>query len=158
MRPGKKKGVLKTWGAGLLITIVLLALVHRPFVVRPTLVSLATGNSSQTAVSGLENTTGKGKRCAYVFYASDDAYACGALVNMARLQKTLPRDVDLIMVAFDSVSTSIREIATQRLDALVYNTSSFGKEYDMATLELKDNCRYSPVRQHSPVGHNRCAT
>jgi hypothetical protein len=95
------------------------------------LVSLGTEDDFDAPPATVGNTNGKGEKCAYVFYASDDTYACGALVNMARLQKTLPRDVDLIMVAFDSISNSIREIATQRLGALIYNSSSFGKEYDM---------------------------
>ena len=70
-------------------------------------------------------------RYAYVFYASNDAYACSTLVNMARLQKTLPENVDLVMIAFDSVSSPIRDVAVHHLGALLYNTSSFGKEFDM---------------------------
>lgn len=53
-------------------------------------------------------------RYAYVFYASNDAYACSALVNMARLHKTLPENVDLVMIAFDSVSSAIRDVAVRR--------------------------------------------
>ena len=72
---------------------------------------------------------------AYVFYASNDAYACGALINMARLRRLdggMPEGVGLILLASDVVSSSIRDIATNQLDGMVYNLSSFGGEYHMA--------------------------
>jgi len=35
------------------------------------------------------------------------------------------------MIAFDSVSSAIRDVAVHRLGALLYNASNFGKEFDM---------------------------
>ena len=132
MRRGNRISALKAWSACFLVSLVLLA-ISSPLILHSTsLVSLgAKTDFAAVPSTTVGNTNGIEKRCAYVFYVSDDAYACSALVNMARLQPTLPRDVDLIMIAFDSVSTSIREVATERLGALVHNTSSFGKEYDM---------------------------
>lgn len=74
-------------------------------------------------------------RYAYVFYVADDAYACGALVNMVRLREAdggLPGNVDLVMVAKDgAVSTAILEIAKRKLGAIIYPSSSFGPDADM---------------------------
>ena len=132
MRPWSRAGALNAWSAWFLISIALLA-ISSPLILHSTsLVSLGAQNDFEAVPPTMVgNTNGIEKRCAYVFYVSDDAYACSALVNMARLQPTLPRDVDLIMIAFDSVFTSIRDVATKRLGALVHNTSNFGKEYDM---------------------------
>jgi len=108
MRRRSRAGALKAWSAWLLISIVLLA-ISSPLILHSTsLVSLGAITDFETVpLTTVGDTNRLGKRCAYVFYVSDDAYACSALVNMARLQETLPRDVDLIMIAFDSVSPSI---------------------------------------------------
>ena len=145
MRSENRASALKARSACFLISIALLA-ISSPLILHITsLVSLATENDFEAVPpTTVRKTSGVGKRCAYVFYASDNAYACSALVNMARLQKTLPRGVDLIMIAFDSVSTSIREVATERLGALVHNTSRFGKEYDMGV----------PIGQHREKYHH----
>lgn len=111
---------------------IILSVITRPLTVDPSFMLLASENfSSRTSCKDRDNGNHTVGRYAYVFYASNDAYACSALVNMARLQRTLPEDVDMVMIAFDGLSLAIRDVATHQLGALIYNTSSFGKEYDM---------------------------
>ena len=67
-------------------------------------------------------------RFAYVFYAANDPYGCSALVNMARLRRLgggLPSNVDLVLIASDKLSPSIARAAVERIQARVYNASSF---------------------------------
>jgi alpha-N-acetylglucosamine transferase len=79
-------------------------------------------------------------RYAYVFYAAEDMYACSALVNMARLKRFgLPPNVDLIMIAHDTVSMAIQQAAQEKFGALIYETKSFGEETRMG----------SPIGSHS---------
>ena len=73
-------------------------------------------------------------RYAYVFYAAEDAYACSALVNMARLRRFgLPANVDLVMLAHDTVSSTLREVAQEKFGALIYESSSFGGDAAMSS-------------------------
>jgi alpha-N-acetylglucosamine transferase len=68
------------------------------------------------------------RRCAYVFYAANDGYACSAIVNMMRLRRLgegLPSDVDLILIASDGLSKEIRHVAIETAQAYVYNATSF---------------------------------
>jgi hypothetical protein len=67
-------------------------------------------------------------RFAYVLYAANDPDGCSALVNMARLRRLgggLPSNVDLVLIASDKLSPSIARAAVERIDARVYNASSF---------------------------------
>lgn len=132
MPPGTKAGVFiikhrNAWG--IILMGMVFFMIGRLFRLNPSFSAALYHENVSTKV--LCNGSHSEGRYAYVFYASDDAYACSALVNMARLKKTLPEDVDLIMVAFESVSSAIRDVAVHRLGGLVYDTSSFGMEYDM---------------------------
>jgi hypothetical protein len=64
---------------------------------------------------------------AYVFYASNDQYGCGAVVNMARLRRLgggLPSGVGMLLLATDGVSAAVRR-AAEREGGEVINTTSF---------------------------------
>lgn len=68
------------------------------------------------------------RRFAYVFYATNDGYACSALLNMMRLRRLedgLPSNVDLILIASNTVSHEVRRTATEHVGAKVFNASSF---------------------------------
>lgn len=98
------------------------------------LLSLGPSVSNQKSSQATTLATARAPRYAYVFYVADDAYGCGALVNMARLREAeggLPDNVDLVMVAKDgAVSESILEKAEHELGGIVYPTSSFGEGAD----------------------------
>lgn len=94
----------------------------------------------QAKVTGSEELQGdrpKAQRFAYAFYVSNDAYGCGALVNMARLIEVgggLPPAIDLIMIAKDgAVSDRILSIAEKEMHAKIYFASGFGPDVDMGT-------------------------
>lgn len=76
-------------------------------------------------------------RYAYVFYASNDAYCCAAIVNMARLRRfkdphTLPESVDLVLIVSEGVSEGMQRVAQEQWGALVYKRGDFGPEQAMA--------------------------
>lgn len=68
------------------------------------------------------------RRFAYVFYATNDGYACSALLNMMRLRRLedgLPSNIDLILIVSNAVSREIRHTAIEDVGAKVFNASSF---------------------------------
>jgi alpha-N-acetylglucosamine transferase len=141
--PPVRKARKLLWG--LFIATISLIII-RPFAVNPFFsvflpVEILSSQATYNDRSDGKHTVGR-YAYAYVFYASNDAYACSALVNVARLLRTLPEDVDLVMIAFDSVSLLIRDVAAQRLGVLVYNTSSFGEEYNMGSPIGGDKGKY----------------
>lgn len=75
-------------------------------------------------------------RHAYVFYASNDAYCCAAMVNMARLRRfnglhSLPENVDLALIVSEGVSEHMQRMAQDQWGALVYKRGEFGPEHAM---------------------------
>lgn len=85
----------------------------------------------------LVSTPSAPSKAAYVFYASNNAYCCAAIVNMARLrrftdQQALPEHVDLVLIVSDEVSPEMQRLAKEEWGAVVYNRDDFGPEYAMA--------------------------
>jgi len=88
--------------------------------------SLRIGQAQKTAISKVSSVTKtKKKRYAYAFYATDEGYACGALVNIAALREagttatTATSTTDFIILTYGLNTTAIEQEAVRMGDIIL---------------------------------------